>query len=141
MSKTHTPGPWKATGSSANYTPAGDRSDRSNMMDWGSGVDCHAPFTENKYGNYEQVEEQQVARGHGRTAEEARANARLIAAAPELLAELRLSHEIIRVLLNLVPGERRFEMAKHVEEVHDGEGATRFYERAAVIAKASGEAA
>lgn len=89
MSTQHTPGPWSATGSSANYTPPGDRSDRSEMMDWSSGVDAVAPFTENEHGDFERVEEQGIARAYGRTIEEAKANARLIAAAPGLLAALQ----------------------------------------------------
>ena len=58
------------------------------MMDWCSSVDCIAPFTENEHGGYERVEVQPVAKGYGRTLEEAQANARLIAAVPELLAVL-----------------------------------------------------
>ena len=86
MSAQHTLGPWTATGSAANYTPPGDRSDRSEMMDWSSGVEAVAPFTENEHGGFERVETQQVARGFGRTAEEAKRNARLIATVPDLLA-------------------------------------------------------
>jgi len=67
------------------------------------------------------------------------ANARLIAAAPELLHELEKAHQIITVLLNLVPSERKFEMAEALAKLHDGEGAVRYHERAAVLAKATGE--
>jgi hypothetical protein len=59
------------------------------MMDWASCVYCIAPFTENEHGGFERVDEQSIARAYGRTSAEAIANARLIAAAPELLAALQ----------------------------------------------------
>jgi hypothetical protein len=127
MTAQHTPGPWKATGSAANYTPPGDRSDRSAMMDWSSGIDGPAPFTENEHGNFEECDEQQVARGFGRTVEEAKANALLIAAAPELLEAL---NDIVRsewttvTLESLTPQHRR-----------------RLERARAAIAKATGSAA
>ena len=60
----------------------------------------------------------------------------LLAAAPELLSELQLADRIIHILLNLVPD--KFAMAEQLANVHDGEGAVRAHERAAVIAKATG---
>lgn len=58
----------------------------------------------------------------------------------ELLSELQYAHSIISVLLNLVPAERKAEMAAALARVHDGEGAVRYHERAAVIAKAGAPA-
>ena len=69
------------------------------------------------------------------------ADARLIAAAPTLIDELQKAHAIITVLLNLVPDERKFAMAEKLAKVHDGEGAVRYHERAAVIRKALGKEA
>jgi len=69
----------------------------------------------------------------------AKGDASLIAAAPALLHELEKAHQIITVLLNLVPSERKFEMAEALAKLHDGEGAVRYHERAAVLAKATGE--
>jgi len=65
----------------------------------------------------------------------------LIAAAPELLAELEYAHAILTVLLNLVPEDRRHEMAERLAKIHDGEGAVRSHERRAAIARAKGEQA
>ncbi len=62
------------------------------------------------------------------------------AAARDMLSELCFAHKIIAVLLNLVPSERKGEMAKKLAKIHDGEGAVRANERQAAIAKAQGTA-
>lgn len=62
-------------------------------------------------------------------------------AAPELLAELEYAHEIIGVLMNLVPAERKHGMAELLAKIHDGEGAVRSLERRVAIIKAKGEQA
>lgn len=67
------------------------------------------------------------------------ANARLIAAAPELLNELQLAHRIIAVLLNMVPPEGRAEMADRLAKVHDGEGSVRARERLAIAGALGGQ--
>jgi hypothetical protein len=68
------------------------------------------------------------------------ANGRLIAAAPDLLAELRMAHQIIRNALAIMTPEQKAEWAQ-VNERDDciGEGTTRANERLAIIAKAAGE--
>ena len=75
--------------------------------------------------------------------EEVDANARLIAAAPDILDELQRAHAIHHRAaehgLRCRPSAEH-EMAKALAEVHDGEGSTRYHERAAVIAKALGAA-
>ena len=68
------------------------------------------------------------------------ANARLFAAAPDLLNELRAAHQIIRNALNLMTLDQKLEWAS-ANEAGDvsGEGATRANEREAAIKKATGE--
>lgn len=78
-----TPGPWNARGGGH-----GPRRPDPEMMEWSSGVDCIAPYTENEAGEFEPREDQTVAIAKGRTLKEAEANACLIAAAPDLLAFL-----------------------------------------------------
>ena len=76
-----------------------------------------------------------------RTGSEIKANARLIAAAPELLAELQMAHRLLQIALKHMGGERQSLFAAESEREGLGtEGATRFHERAAVIAKAAGSA-
>ncbi|MDR3386906.1 MAG: hypothetical protein P4L92_07620 [Rudaea sp.] len=67
------------------------------------------------------------------------ATGRLSLAAPELLAELRAAHRIIRNALNLMTTDQKMQWsdANDHDGVH-GEGVTRAHERAAVIAKAGG---
>lgn len=89
MSAQHTPGLWIPRGGGYTCADPALSEDRSEMMDWCSGVDCCAPFTENEYGGYACVEEQTVAKCYGRTLEESQANACVVAAAPELLDVLR----------------------------------------------------
>lgn len=67
------------------------------------------------------------------------ANARLIAASPDLLAELRAAHVIIRNALNLMTTEQKANWAGMNERAGvAGEGATRAHEREAVIKRAEG---
>lgn len=103
----YTAGTWTATGSASNWSPR-DGKDRADMLDWSSGVDGPAPFTENEHGGYERHETQQVARAFGRTADEARARARFLAAAPDMLAMLeRVSHlNSFRELNDILPEVR-----------------------------------
>jgi BarA-like signal transduction histidine kinase len=68
------------------------------------------------------------------------ANARLIAAAPEMLDELERANRIIHVLLNNVPSNLKPSIAeKLLQEGISDEGMTRSNEREAVIKKAKGE--
>jgi len=68
------------------------------------------------------------------------ANARLFAAAPDLLDELRAAHQIIRNALSLMTAEQKVAWGTY-NEAHgvDGEGVTRANEREAAIKKATGE--
>jgi hypothetical protein len=86
----HTAGTWKARGGGYNSTPR--EKNRADMMDWCSGVDAEVPFTETD-GSRGDI--QTVASCRGRTLDEAEANARLIAAAPDLLDALRLLVELL----------------------------------------------
>lgn len=66
----------------------------------------------------------------------------LMAAAPELLAELEAAHRIIRHALAVMTAEQKAEWGrKNAAAMVDGEGMTRANEREAVIAKAKGGAA
>ena len=68
-------------------------------------------------------------------------DARLITAAPEMLHELRLAHRNILNALSVMTPEQKDEWArKNRADDCDGEGTTRYHERAAVIAKATGSA-
>lgn len=80
-----TPGPWIARDSASGCSDM-----RDGMFDWSSHVDCEAPFYDSEDSDRpgELVEHQTVSTAHGRTVAEAQANARLIAAAPELLEAL-----------------------------------------------------
>ena len=74
-----------------------------------------------------------------RTGDELQANARLIAAAPELLDELQKAHRLLQIALKHMGGERQSLFAAESEREGLGtEGATRHHERAAVLAKATG---
>jgi hypothetical protein len=69
------------------------------------------------------------------------ANAILLAAAPELLAELQMAHQLLQLALKHMGGERQSLFAAESERAGLGvDGATRYHERAAVIAKALGSA-
>lgn len=62
--------------------------------------------------------------------EETDANGRLIAAAPELLRELELAHQIIRNALNIMTPAQKNKWAQQNEiDQCDGEGTTRANER------------
>lgn len=108
MTELYAAGTWEATGCVTNWTPKGDQRDRTDMLDWSSPVDGPAPFTENEHGDFERRETQQVARAFGRTAEEARARARFLAEAPDMLAMLRhVSHlNSFRELNDILPEVR-----------------------------------
>jgi hypothetical protein len=68
------------------------------------------------------------------------ANARLIAAAPELLDELEKAHRIIGNALQVMSFGQKHEWAKlNAQDGVDGEGTTRANEREAAIAKAEGK--
>ena len=70
---------------------------------------------------------------------ESDANACLIAAAPELLAELQAAHRIIRHALAVMTFEQKAEWGRlNAGADVDGMGITRAHERAAVIVKAGG---
>lgn len=72
------------------------------------------------------------------------ANATLIAAAPELLAELRSAHQIIKVMLSCMTITQKLDAADKVERlglIGPSGGTTRFHEREDLIAKATGSAA
>lgn len=63
-------------------------------------------------------------------------------AAPGLLRELRLAHQIILNALSLMtPGQKDEWARKNRADDCDGEGATRYHERAAVIARGRRERA
>lgn len=60
----------------------------------------------------------------------------------DLVRELGLAHEIIRTGLSIMTPEQRAKWAeRNALAGIDGEGATRYHERAAVIARAVGSAA
>jgi hypothetical protein len=70
---------------------------------------------------------------------EAQANARLIAAAPELLDELKKANRIIRNALQIMTSEQSTQWGQdNARDGVDSEGITRRYERDAAIAKAEG---
>lgn len=74
-----------------------------------------------------------------RTGNEVQANARLIAAAPEMLDELQKAHRLLQLALKHMSGERASLFAAESEREGLGtDGATRYHERAAAIAKATG---
>ena len=69
-----------------------------------------------------------------------RANARLIAAAPDLLAELKNAHLIIRNALRVMTPEQKSEWGRlNARAGVEGEGVTRANEREAAINKATVE--
>lgn len=76
--------------------------------------------------------------GHGKEQDdEGRANAILIAAAPDLLDELRKAHQIIRNALAVMTTEQKSEWDRLNErDAVDGEGITRANERQSVIVRA-----
>lgn len=77
-----------------------------------------------------------------RTTEENDANARLIVAAPTLLAELQHAHALLLLALKHMPDEQKWKFAADSEAAGIGtEGATRYHERRAAIAAATGSAA
>lgn len=70
------------------------------------------------------------------SAVEAEANARLMAAAPELLGELLKAHAIITAMLNAMTDEAKARVADELARLGiSPDGMTRFHERVAVIAK------
>lgn len=76
----------------------------------------------------------------GHDTEQALAYRRLYAAAPALLTELQMAHRIILNALAVMTPEQRREWAEYNARDHvDGEGTTRYHERAAVIARAENQ--
>ena len=72
-----------------------------------------------------------------RLSDEQQANARLIAAAPDLLDELRKAHQIIRNALAVMTTEQKSKWGRLNErDAVDGEGITRANERQSVIVRA-----
>lgn len=60
----------------------------------------------------------------------------------DLLRELQASHQIIRNMLGLLSVSQKAVLAeRNARDGVDGEGTTRYHERAAVIARATGSAA
>ncbi len=69
------------------------------------------------------------------------ANECLIAAAPDLLAELRAARQIIVNALQVMDVQQKTEWGNlNLRDGVEGDGITRFHERDAVIAKAEGRA-
>jgi len=60
------------------------------MMDWSCAVYADAPYTENEAGDFREETEQVVVSARGRTLAEAEANARVTAAATEMVEALQL---------------------------------------------------
>ena len=107
MSKTHTPGPWKAA----------DYLSRAELVE--------GPNREN------------LAMRQDGTA----ADIRLMAAAPELLAELRIAHQIIRHALILMNPDQMIEWSRmNAAAGMEGDGVTRDIERAELLARLKGGA-
>jgi len=66
--------------------------------------------------------------------------ARLFTAAPELLTELQAAHQIIRNALAVMSTKQKLEWGRrNARDGVEGEGVTRANERAAVIARATGQ--
>ncbi|MBC3906238.1 hypothetical protein [Undibacterium umbellatum] len=112
----HTPGPWRV-GSSG-------------------GVVCDTPIKDGIPGS----DEVKYYGGHLICESMTFANAKLIAAAPDLLAELGKADLIINVMLNQLTTEQKCVCAAKIQElgIH-GQGLARAHERDAVLRKASGE--
>ncbi len=69
-------------------------------------------------------------------------HARLVAAAPELLAELRAAHQVIRHALALMTTEQKIEWGRmNAAAGVEGEGVTRANERGELLAHLEGVAA
>lgn len=130
----HTPGPWVFDGRSGIYAVEFRQPGKVFTMEDGTEVpsteglvalpySCGATTAEGVRANHQ-------------------ANARLIAAAPELLSELQKAHQIILNALAVMTTEQKIRWAEmNGNNGVDGEGTTRYHERAAVIAKATGETA
>jgi hypothetical protein len=64
----------------------------------------------------------------------------LAASAPDLLSELRAAHQIIRNALQIMTTPQKMEWGRaNARDGVEGEGTTRANERAAVIARATGD--
>lgn len=110
----HTPGPWKNHGRQSNAPGLPHSAVAANTL--------LARVYSEAYGDHEQE----------------KANADLIAAAPDLLAELEKAHLIIRLALNIMTAEQKEQFGGWTEANGvGGEGVTRANEREAVIAKAT----
>lgn len=115
----HTPGPWEAIGNlvrSPMVHPQGSDRPRGIML-----AECADGYSIKV------------------NSAEACANARLIAAAPELLAELGKADLIINVMLNRLTSEQKQICAEMIEDLRiHGQGMTRANERDALLRKATG---
>lgn len=121
MKHRHTPGPWEITSHRPPYSEENDF----------PGVGISIPDAELASGIHEDAIEV--------WGENSEANARLIAAAPCLLAELQHAHQIILNAVAIMKPEQLSAWAQANErDGCDGDGATRYHERADVIAKATG---
>lgn len=112
----HTPGPWVANDNWALHGEA-----RPEMMDYRVHVKCIAPFTENEHGGFERIETQVSCIVFGRTPDEAKANARLIAAAPEMLEALQNMVSMAAPKFSDEPQILCLEIAKEAIEKATGE--------------------
>jgi len=129
----HTPGPWQVSrDNDTTLTIVAPWSDkvRPGCEGWGDYRGIHTATLTHHSG------EGAVPREH------AEANARLIAAAPELLSELQKAHQIILNALALMTFEQKGEWARaNSRDGCIGDGTTRYHERAEAIAKAVGGSA
>lgn len=117
----HTPGPWELRPSYGNLCSEIVAGGRAIATVW------------TKQASTREEQKEPVAWPEGE------ANAALIVAAPELLSELQAAHQIILNALQIMTPKQKDAWAKANGDLIES-GTTRFHERAAVIAKAQGQA-